>query len=174
MSYAGISLVAPGVTAGTVSTAQVPFKISYSLPQIYKFVFGGIQAKGDTLGAPGNSGTNGNGGQFHLSASVTKDNVTYKEGKITFRDVQEFNSAPLKTILTDPVGVFKATTTPISVSVEWKGEGNAHKPNGWFAILGEHQKAPPVPVGSLHFDIGNYLLIQAGTTPQGVATITRD
>lgn len=173
---ADIILGAPGVPVGSRIAAQVPFKMEYALTNSYKFVLTGIEAKGDTLGAPGASGTRGNGGQFHLKATVWDNNGNPKvrEGNLYFRDVQDFNTAPLQTLLTVPAAVFKANNNPITITVEWQGGGNAHKPNGWFNILGEYQKNPPVPVGSLHFDVGDYLLASAGHQPEGVATITRE
>lgn len=172
-AMADIQLGGPGVPVGVVVATKVPFKVSYDLPNSYRFVFRGIEARGDTLGAPGNSGTNGNGGQFHLSATVSTSLGGEKVGKIEFRDVQDFNLSPLKTLLITQA-VYKATTSPISVSMEWAGQGNAHKPNGFFNILGEHQVAPPVPVGKLEFAVGDMLLTAAGTQPPGTATITRD
>lgn len=170
---ADIQLGGPSVPVGAVVATKVPFKISYQLPNSYRFVFRGIEARGDTLGAPGSSGTNGNGGQFHLSATVSTSVGSEKVGKIEFRDVQDFNVSVLQTLLITQA-VYKATTTPISVNLEWKGEGNAHKPNGFFNILGEHQVAPPVPVGKLEFAVGDMLLTAAGSQPPGTATITRD
>jgi hypothetical protein len=157
-----------------VLAPKVPFKVNYNLVGFYKFVFAGIEAKGNTLGAPGSSGTNGNGGQFHVSASVSTPLGGIKEGKLTFRDVQDFNTSPLQTINTNPAMVYRATVAPMNIAVEWKGEGNAHKPDGFFNILGESQKAPPPPVGSLNFAVGDYLLIEAGAQPIGVAVITRE
>jgi hypothetical protein len=176
-AMADFNLGGPGVPAGTRKASQAPFKVDYAFPGgLYKFVFRGIEARGATLGAPGSSGTNGNGGQFHLSATVRTDVGHEKLGKIEFRDVQDFNVAPLKTLLFDDGEiVFKAPgNTPINVSIEWAGQGNAHKPEGYFNVLGESQKAPPVPVGWLTFDVGNYNLTAAGSKPPGTATIIRD
>lgn len=173
---ADIILGAPGVPVGTRIAPLVPFVMEYPLVDSYKFVFTGIEAKGDTLGAPGSSGTDGNGGQFSLKAMVWDNNGSPKvrEGNLYFRDVQEFNTAPLQTLLSTPAAVFKADSHPITITVQWQGNGNAHKPNGWFNILGEYQKNPPVPVGSLTFDVGDYLLVSAGQQPEGTATITRE
>ncbi|HYF35300.1 MAG TPA: hypothetical protein VD994_08440 [Prosthecobacter sp.] len=173
-AIANIDLIGPGVSAGTVQATKVPFKMTFTLSNIYKFVFSGIQAKGDTLGAPGSSGTNGNGGQFHLSATVNGPGYSSKVGKLEFRNVQDFNTAPTETIYIDPPDIIKATTTPITITIEWAGQGNAHKPNGTFAVLGEYQQAPPPPTGHLSFAIGDYLLTAAGTQPDGTATIIRD
>jgi hypothetical protein len=171
---ADILLSAPGVPAGTRIATKVPFKINYTLPNSYKFIFSGIQAKGDTLGAPGCSGTNGNGGQFHLQATVSGGSSSSERvGKIEFRDIQEYNSSPLQTLLISPVAVYKATTTPITINLEWKGNGNAHKPNGIFNILGEYQKAPPIPTGSLTFASGAWVL-EAGPNAEGTVTIVRE
>ena len=170
---ADIVLGAPGVPVGSQVVTKLPFKNNVTLPNSYKFVFAGIQAKGNTLGAPGASGTNGNGGQFHLTASASGGGDSAREGKIDFRDVQDYNTAPLKTILTSPAVVFKAVTSPIAVSLEWKGEGNAKKPDGFFNILGEYQKDPPVPKGSLSFVAGQWVLADS-PSPQGEAKIVRE
>lgn len=173
-SRADILLGAPGLTAGTRVATKVPFKIDYSLPNTYKFIFSGIQAKGDTLGAPGSSGTSGNGGQFHLKATVSgEQSSSARAGLIEFRDVQDFNLSPLKTLLISPAAVFQATTTPITINLQWSGQGNAHKPNGIFNIIGEYQKDPPVPTGSLNFGSGN-LTLEGVTNPEGTVTIVRD
>jgi hypothetical protein len=170
---ADLTLNGPGVPAGKLAT-KVPFKIDYTLTSVYRFVFSGIEAKGNTAGAPGSSGTNGNGGQFHLSATVQGGGISSKEGKLEFRDVQDLNTAPLRQSLIDPPDVIKATTTPLQVSIEWKGEGNAKKPDGYFSVLGEYQKDPIPPVGSLSFAVGDYMLTAAGSQPIGVATVIRE
>lgn len=175
---ADIVLGAPGVPIGTQVATKVPFKHSLTLVNSYKFVFVGIEAQGNTAGAPGSSGTNGNGGQFHVSATVSDNSPTPKEkvGKIEFRDVGDFNSCPLKTMLNNPTAVFRATTTPINVTLQWAGEGNAKKPDGIFNILGEYQKAPPVPTGNLNFAVGDWMLVttNGNQQPQSVVTITRE
>ncbi|GEP42331.1 hypothetical protein BGE01nite_16220 [Brevifollis gellanilyticus] len=172
-AQADILLGAPGVAAGTKIATKVPFMINHALPGSYKFIFSGIEARGDTLGAPGASGTNGNGGQFHLQATVSGGSGGERLGKIEFRDVQDYNTAPLKTIPLAPVAVFRATTTPITINLQWKGNGNAHKPNGIFNILGEYQKDPPIPTGSLKFGVGRWIL-EDNPNPAGVATIVRE
>lgn len=175
ISRADITLGAPGVPAGSKVATAVPFKTSVTLGNSYKFVFVGTEAKGNTAGAPGSSGTNGNGGQFHVSATVTTSSKS-KVGNIEFRDVQDFNTAPLKTILNTPAEVYRATTTPINIGIEWKGEGNAHKPDGIFNIIGEYQKAPPIPTGSLTFPVGDWMLVPPGTpaNPNGTVKIVRE
>lgn len=175
-TQADILLGAPGVPVGTKIATQVPFKIDYQLANSYKFVLTGIQAKGDTLGAPGSSGTTGNGGQFHLQATVSDNNGTPKErvGSLYFRDVQDFNTAPLQTLLITPAAVFKADSYPITITTQWMGEGNAHKPNGVFTILGEYQKEPPRPVGTLSFKAGDYILVSPDAQTDGTATIIRE
>src|SRR3954470_3231579 len=95
VSKADIALGAPGVAAGSQKATAVPFKNTVTLASSYKFVFAGIEAKGNTAGAPGSSGTTGNGGQFHVNATVTTAGKT-KTGNLDFRDVTEFNTAPLK------------------------------------------------------------------------------
>jgi hypothetical protein len=172
-ALADLTIGGPGVTPGITAT-KVPFKITFTLSSIYRFTFAGISAKGNTLGAPGSSGTQGNGGQFHLSATVEGPGYRAKEGKLEFRDVQDLNTAPTRTILLNPPETITATNTPITIEIEWKGEGNAHKPDGIFTVLGEFQKEPPAPVGTLSFDVGEYLLVAAGTQPPGVATVIRD
>lgn len=171
---ADILLGAPGVTAGTKIATRVPFKIDHVLTDSYKFIFSGIEAKGDTLGAPGSSGTQGNGGQFNLKARVASSGGgNERAGQLNFRDIQEYNSAPLKTLLISPAAVFKATSGPINIEITWQGGGNAHKPNGIFNILGEYRKDPPVPTGSLLFATGNWIL-EDSPNPEGTATITRE
>ncbi|MEN3943769.1 hypothetical protein WJU23_20885 [Prosthecobacter sp. SYSU 5D2] len=173
-AHADIMLGAPGITAGTRIATKVPFKIDHTITNTYKFVFSGIEAKGDTLGAPGSSGTNGNGGQFNLKASVTVGNGSgERAGNLYFRNIQEYNSSPLQTLLITPPAVWKATTTPLNVDITWQGGGNAHKPNGIFNILGEHQKDPPIPTGSLTFITGNWIL-EDSPNPEGTATVTRE
>jgi hypothetical protein len=175
---ADIVLGAPGVPAASQMASQVPFSKTVVLSNSYKFVFSGIEAKGNTLGAPGNSGTNGNGGQFHVSATVS-DNSNQpktKVGNLTFVNVQEFNSAPVLKQMISPAAVYRATNSPITITLLWKGEGNAHKPDGTFNILGEHQPAPPVPTGSLNFAVGDWMLqTEGGTqTPEGIVKIVRE
>ncbi|RYD38255.1 MAG: hypothetical protein EOP86_01335 [Verrucomicrobiaceae bacterium] len=158
---------APGLTVAK-NVTQAPFKVNHLLSNIYKYIFRGIEAKGNTLGAPGSSGSNGNGGQIHVSATVSGS----KLGKLEFRDEQDFNTSPLKTLLLSPAVVWVATTTPISVDLQWMGEGNAKKPDMVFNILGEYQKQPPAPVGSLTVSQGQFIL--TGTKPDGVAVIVRE
>lgn len=175
-TQADILLGAPGVIAGTRIATKIPFKIEYQLANCYKFIFAGIQAKGDTLGAPGSSGTNGNGGQFHLQATVSGSSgcsTSERVGVIEFRDIQDYNTSPLQTILISPSVTFKATNSPINIHLEWKGNGNAHKPNGIFNIVGEYQKDPPTPTGSLSFDVGRWTLAD-NPTPDGVVSVIRE
>lgn len=174
VARADILLGAPGLTAGTRIATRVPFKIDHVIADSYKFIFSGIEAKGDTLGAPGSSGTNGNGGQFNLKARVTASNgCNDRAGQLDFRNIQEYNTAPLKTILITPAAVYKATTAPIDIEITWQGGGNAHKPNGIFNILGEHRKDPPVPTGSLVFASGQWIL-EDSPNPEGLAKIVRE
>jgi hypothetical protein len=173
-AHADVILGAPGVAAGSRVATKVPFQVDHTLTNSYKFIFAGIEAKGDTLGAPGASGTQGNGGQIHFQAHVSVPTQgSERAGLLEFRDEQDFNTSPLKTLLLNPVTVFKAVTTPITVNLRWKGNGNAHKPNGIFNILGEHQKDPPVPTGSLNFGVGRWIL-EDNPYPAGTVTITRE
>jgi hypothetical protein len=177
-ALADFNLGAPGVPAGTVKAPGAPFKIDTKIEGgVYRYVFRGIEARGATLGAPGSSGTQGNGGQFHLSATVWTDVGHEKFGKIEFWDVQDFNSSPLKTLLMDDQAVFQSPgDKPINVTITWAGQGNAHKPDGFFNVLGESQAQPKVPTGTLTFDVGAYALknLPSGTYPPGKATIVRD
>ena len=174
-TQADIILGAPGVPVGSRVAVSVPFLMDHQLTSSYKFVFMGIQAKGDTQGAPSLS-TNLTTSQFHLKAMVSDNQPSpnAREGNLYFRDVKEFNSAPLRTILIEPAVIFKATNNPITITLSWQGNGNASKPNGWFNILGEYQKDPPQPVGSLRFDVGDFLLANAGLRPDGTAVIARE
>lgn len=175
ISRADITLGAPGVPAGSQVATKVPFKVNMTLANGYKFVFSGIEAKGNTAGAPGASGTNGNGGQFHVSATVSMPNKI-KTDKIEFRDVQDFNTSPWKSVTLTQDITYRATTTPISIALQWDGQGNAHKPDGIFNILGEYQKSPPIPTGSLTFPVGDWMLVPPGTpaNPEGVVKIVRE
>lgn len=170
---ADIVLGAPGVAVGSQIVTGLPFTTNVTLPPSYKYVFSGIEAKGNTAGAPGSSGTNGNGGQFHLSATVGGGGNSVKAGFLDFRDVQDYNTAPLKSLMLSPSTVYKAVTAPITISLQWKGEGNAKKPDGIFNILGEYQKDPPVPKGSLSFLSGQWVL-DVSPAPQGTAQIVRE
>lgn len=177
VSRADIALGAPGVPPASQVATAVPFSNTLTMNSSYKFVFTGIEAKGNTAGAPGNSGTNGNGGQFHVTATVSDNAGTpkTKSEAISFVNVAELNSSPLKTVLVTPTVVYRATTTPIAITFLWKGEGNAHKPDAIFNILGEYQKAPPVPTGSLNFAVGEWMLQTEGPQqPEGVVTIARE
>jgi len=168
-----IVLGAPGVPVGSQVVTQLPFKTSLTLPSLYKFVFAGIEAQGNTAGAPGNSGTDGNGGQFHLAATVSGDSGSLKEGYLDFRDVQDYNTSLLQSLTISPGMVFKATTAPIAIGLLWTGEGNAKKPDGIFNILGEYQQNPIPPTGSLVFPFGQWVL-DASPQPVGSATIIRE
>lgn len=170
-AFADILLGGPGVPAGTVISTKVPFKFDFDLTNSYKFVMTGIEAKGDTAGNHGSDNK-----QFHLQATVADNNSSPKEktGHLYFRDVADFNSSPLKTLLISPSVVFKAQSHPITIFIEWSGQGSAKKATGIFNILGEYQKDPPKPVGTLRFLTGDFLLLEPGVKPEGIATITRE
>jgi hypothetical protein len=173
-SQADIALNGPGVAPGSQVATKVPFKNIVTVPDLYKFVFSGISAKGNTLGAPGSSGTEGNGGQFHVSATVSMPDKI-KTDKIEFRDIQDFNTSPWKYQMLATENTYRATTTPISVTIQWMGEGNAHKPDGIFSVLGASQPQPPVPTGSLDFSSGTWALAPMGSQyPDGVVKIVRE
>ena len=95
--------------------------------------------------------------------------------QLTFRDVESFSSSPLQTLLLLPSVEFKANTTPIDVDLVWQGDGNGKQPSGFFNILGEYQKDPPVPTGSLYFPNGAWELKSASSdpNPKGTATVVR-
>lgn len=171
---ADIVLGGPGVLPGSQTATKVPFKNIVTLPEGYKFVFAGIAAQGDTAGAPGSSGIDGNGGQFHLTATVSMPDKI-KTDKIEFRDVQHYNTSEWQCLMLPTENTFRATTTPVSVTLQWMGEGNAHKPCGIFNILGECQAQPPAPTGSLNFAVGTWMLAPAGSQyPDGVVNIVRE
>ncbi len=230
ISRADIVCGAPGVTPGSKVATKVPFVVDATLSNCYKFIFAGIEAKGNTKGAPGSSGTSGNGGQFHVSAKVSctqqgaqnnanncnnggggssgcygggsgygggwceggsygglddcdgggcdggGSSTKIKSGKIEFRDIQDFNTCDLRTVTASPPEVYVANTNPITVDIEWRGEGNAKKPDGIFNIIGEYQKNPPAPTGSLNFAVGTFMLqLEGGSqNPDGTATIIRE
>lgn len=171
-SMADIILGGPGVPAGTVLSTKIPFKFEYVLPDSYKFVMTGLEAKGDTIGNTGKSDNK----QFHLQAVISDTNPSKKvrTDHLYFRDIADFNSSPLKTLLVSPAVTFKASNYPITITIQWSGEGSAQKATGIFNILGEYQKDPPKPVGSLHFDAGDYILADPSVKPSGKATISRD
>ncbi|HBJ85726.1 MAG TPA: hypothetical protein DDZ88_18005 [Verrucomicrobiales bacterium] len=171
-AFADILLGGPGVPAGAVISNDVPFKYDFQLTNSYKFVMTGLEAKGDTLG---NSGT-GDNKQFHLQATVYDNNTSKKErtDSLYFRDIADYNASPLQTLIISPSVVFKAENNPITIFIEWSGQGSAKKATGIFNILGEYQKDPPKPVGTLRFLTGDFLLLEAGIKPEGVATITRE
>jgi hypothetical protein len=169
---ADILLGGPGVPAGTVISNNVPFKYDFQLTNSYKFVMTGLEAKGDTLGNNGK----GDNKQFHLQATVYDNNSSIKvrTDSLYFRDIAEFNASPLKTLVVSPSAVFKAQQHPITIFIEWSGQGSAKKATGIFNILGEYQKDPPRPVGTLRFLTGDFLLLEPGVKPEGIATITRE
>src|SRR5688572_7300825 len=109
---ADVALGAPGVPAGSQVATKVPFSNTLTMTSSYKFVFTGIEAKGNTAGAPGSSGTNGNGGQFHVTATVSDNAGTpkTKSESLSFVNVAELNSSPLQTVLVTPTVVYRATT----------------------------------------------------------------
>jgi hypothetical protein len=174
LANADIVLGGPGVATGSQVATKVPFKNIVTLPSGYKFVFSGIAAQGNTAGAPGSSGTDGNGGQFHLTATVSMPDKI-KTDKIEFRDVQEYNASDWQCLMLTSENTYRATATPISVTLQWMGEGNAHKPDGIFNILGEYQAQPAAPTGSLNFAAGTWVLAPEGSQyPDGVVNIVRE
>jgi len=169
---ADIVLGGPGVPVGVMVATRVPFKPTYQLTNCYKFVMTGIEGKGDTVGYQGN----GDLKQFHISATVRDNNRSskVKTAHLYFRDIATFNASPLKQLFLSPAEVFKAVDYPITMTLEWDGEGSARNATGIFNILGEYQKDPPKPVGSIVFSTGKYILLSSGLKPAGTATVTRE
>ena len=181
-----VALNAPGVPVGTVSANMVPFRNTLTLPNCYRFIFSGTEARGTTTGAPGSSGTKGNGGLVLFKAFVSasqsssqscsqSSSPTTGAVQLTFTDIQTYNVSPLKTLALNPSAAFVSESTPINVDLVWQGEGNGKKPTGFFNILGEYQKAPPIPTGSLTFPDGKYELRRSKSNPNpaGTALIIR-
>ncbi len=180
--HADIALNAPGVPVGRQSANSVPFRSTLTLPNCYKYIFSGTEARGTTTGAPGSSGTQGNGGLVHYKAFVSSKGGNCSSGgqsagavQLTFTNIQTFNSSPLKTLLLSPAVAFVGTNAPIDVDLVWQGEGNGKKPTGFFNILGEYQAAPPIPTGNLNFPDGTWELKKttSNSNPAGTATIIR-
>ena len=163
---------------GRQSACGVPFRNTDTVSGCYKFIFLGTEAKGSTSGAPGSSSSNGNGGVINYKAFVSSKNSSTPPAQavqLTFRDIETFNSSPLQTLLLSPSVEFAATTTAIDVDLVWQGAGNGKQPSGFFNILGEYQKAPPIPTGTLYFPNGAWELKTAASNPnpKGTATIVR-
>jgi hypothetical protein len=176
--HGDIALNAPGVPVGSESSNLVPFRNTLTLPNCYRFIFSGTEARGTTTGAPGASGTEGNGGLVLFKAFVSATGSgTPSTGavQLTFTDIQTYNVSPLKTLTLIPSAAFVSNSTPINVDLVWQGEGNGKKPTGFFNILGEYQKAPPIPTGSLTFPDGTWELrkTKLNPNPAGAALIVR-
>ncbi|MEI6714197.1 MAG: hypothetical protein WCO60_10620 [Verrucomicrobiota bacterium] len=191
-ALADVALNAPGVPIGSQSATAVPFRNTLTLPNCYKFIFSGTEARGTTTGAPGSSGTQGNGGLVLFKAFVSSSNCGSGSSncghsgsscgsgqanaiQLTFTNIQTYNSSPLKTLTLTPSASFVGETGPINVDLVWQGEGNGKKPTGFFNILGEYQKAPPIPTGSLTFPDGMWELKKSTSNPnpKGTALIVR-
>ncbi len=183
--YGDIALNAPGVPVGSQSANLVPFRNTLTLPNCYKFIFSGTEARGTTTGAPGASGSQGNGGLVLFKAFVSATGSSTPAGcsgtptagavQLSFTNIQTYNVSPLKTLTLIPSAAFVSTTAPINVDLVWQGEGNGKKPTGFFNILGEYQKAPPIPTGSLTFPDGTWELrkTKLNPNPAGTALIVR-
>lgn len=175
---ADVSLNAPGIAVGRQSASGVPFRNTDTLSDCYKFIFLGTEAKGSTSGSPGASSSKGNGGVINYKAFVSAKKSSTSPAQavqLTFRNIETFNLSPLQTLLLNPSVEFKANTTAIDVDLVWQGEGNGKQPSGFFNILGEYQKDPPVPTGSLYFPNGAWELKSASSdpNPKGTATVVR-
>lgn len=176
--HGDVALNAPGVPVGSQSANMVPFRNTLTLPNCYRFIFSGTEARGTTTGAPGSSGTQGNGGLVLFKAFVSaSQSCTPTTGAIqlTFTDIQTYNVSPLKSITLTPSAAFVSSSSPINVDLVWQGEGNGKKPTGFFNILGEYQKSPPIPTGSLTFPDGMWELRRTKSNPtaSGTALIVR-
>jgi len=88
--------------------------------------------------------------------------------------VTEFNKSPIKKTTIPSACVFRANKVPMKIKLTWECGNTASKPDGIFDILAEYQKDPPPPTGNLQFAVGSWLLVDAGSQPQGVASITRE
>ena len=177
-AHADVALNAPGIAVGRQSATGVPFRNTDTVSGCYKFIFLGTEAKGSTSGAPGSSCSNGNGGVINYKAFVSSKNSSTPPAQavqLTFRDIETFNSSPLQTLLLSPSVEFAATTTAIDVDLVWQGAGSGKQPSGFFNILGEYQKAPPIPTGTLYFPNGAWELKSSSSNPnpKGTATIVR-
>lgn len=175
---ADVSLNAPGIAVGRQSATWVPFRNTDTLSSCYKFIFLGTEAKGSTSGSLSSSPPSGNGGLINYKAFVSAQKSSTPPAQavqLTFRDVESFSSSPLQTLLLIPSVEFKATTTAIDVDLVWQGDGNGKQPSGFFNILGEYQKDPPAPTGTLYFPNGVWELKSASSDPipKGTATIVR-
>lgn len=160
-SSGGFLLAAPGVVTGSMVETRAPFSTSKNLGRYYKYTFRGVETKGATTGSPGNS-ANANGGLLHIWAGVNGND----SAKITFRDELEYNSSPVITQLVNTPIVYSQQ----NISVNWKGNGNAHAPNGYVTIVGEGTIDPKTPKGTLN--VKNYAT--EGTTFKLGWTVTRD
>ncbi len=174
-----LALNAPGIALGSQSATFVPFRNTSTLLGCYKFIFLGTEAKGSTVGGQNSLGSKGNGGVINYKAFVSSKNSSTPPAQaiqLTFVDVATFNSSPLQTLLLCPAAVFTATTVPIDVDLVWQGDGSGKQPNGFFNILGEVQKDPPPPTGTLYFPNGMWELKSnsANSFPSGTATIIRN
>ncbi len=156
----GFLLAAPGVVTGSMVETRAPFHTSKNLGRYYKYIFRGVETKGATTGSPGNS-SNANGGILHIWAGVNGND----SAKITFRDELDYNSSPVQSYTIAPI-----TYKEQNISVNWKGNGNAHAPNGYVTILGEGIVDPKTPKGTLNIKS----FATANTTFKLGWTVTRD
>lgn len=125
-AHGDVALNAPGVPVGTESANMVPFRNTLTLPNCYRFIFSGTEARGTTTGAPGSSGTQGNGGLvlFKAFVSATESSTpTTGAVQLTFTDIQTYNVSPLKTLTLTPSAAFVSASTPINVQLVWQGRG---------------------------------------------------
>lgn len=120
-------------------------------------------------------GTNPNGDlEYIATCNDDKPTPTKSSCSVKFKDVTDFNSAPIKTTSIPTACVFRADKVPMKVTCTWQCDKTASKPDGVFNIIAEYQVDPPPPTGNLTFAVGSWLLVAAGTQPPGVAVVTRE
>ncbi|QIF01015.1 hypothetical protein [Roseimicrobium sp. ORNL1] len=191
----------PGITPGTKKCTAFPAILEVETEGCYKFTYQGCEAKGNVGSGGTGTGNNNNNddddrhrwdddddddnngdgtGPIELEATCKDDKAQPKScsSKVNYTKVDEFNTSPIKTCNSTPT-TFKCgtkDTKPMKCKLKFDCKGKATKPNGCFNVCGSIQKDPTPPVGTLTFAVGSYALheVGVGTTPPGVATVTRD
>ena len=165
-----VMLGGPGVPVGQMYASGASFSLTYSLLSSYKFVMTGLEAKGNVINY-----IKGDKNKYTLVATVSSSVGNSRTANLIFKDIATFNASPLISLPIAPAVIFKASNTPITFSLKWNSlEGSDKKASGTFNILGEYQKDPPKPVGSLIFSTGKFVLNNPNAKPSGTATITRE
>ena len=150
---------------------------------LYKFTFQGIE----TYGAGGGIPTDGKGYPIHFSATIkvvsgaARDVINTES--IVYNDITIFNNVSVDNKITqkfDPAFVFEAEgTEPLVLEITFSsqiqgGKSSPVDPNGHFNIIGEFQRDPLKPIGSLKIPAGAYLLEGADPYPELQTTIVRE